>query len=163
MESSTPTARFLQARITHSTTSLLTRLENILAIAFLPANTPLPTTIQGQPTTSTTNNNTNTAENSSTSLPTSTYSATAIETFNLDVETTALVKAAEDLMGLGRRMKELWLLAGPESEVHSSGAPPSAGETPASGARDGTGASEEDVRAVVEGLQTVLARRAGAG
>ncbi|KAL5357151.1 surfeit locus protein 5 subunit 22 of mediator complex-domain-containing protein [Aspergillus floccosus] len=35
--------------------------------------------------------------------------ATAVETYQLDVESTALVRAAEDILSLTRAMKETWL------------------------------------------------------
>ncbi|GFF28929.1 mediator of RNA polymerase II transcription subunit 22 [Aspergillus udagawae] len=43
-----------------------------------------------------------TAENTS-------HTATAVETYQLDVESTALVRAAEDILSLTRAMKEAWL------------------------------------------------------
>ncbi|KAJ5171883.1 hypothetical protein N7492_004476 [Penicillium capsulatum] len=37
------------------------------------------------------------------------YASTAVETYQLDVESTALVRAAEDILALTRTMKETWL------------------------------------------------------
>jgi hypothetical protein len=37
------------------------------------------------------------------------YAATAIESYQLDVESTALIRAAEDILSLTRTMKESWL------------------------------------------------------
>ncbi|KAI5294864.1 hypothetical protein KEM52_003003 [Ascosphaera acerosa] len=37
------------------------------------------------------------------------YTATAIEQYQIDVESTALVRAAEDILALTRTLKELWL------------------------------------------------------
>ncbi|PGG99913.1 hypothetical protein AJ80_09268 [Polytolypa hystricis UAMH7299] len=37
------------------------------------------------------------------------HTATAIETYQLDVESTALIRAAEDILALTRTMKETWL------------------------------------------------------
>ncbi|KAF7594560.1 hypothetical protein BBP40_009008 [Aspergillus hancockii] len=37
------------------------------------------------------------------------HTATAVETYQLDVESTALVRAAEDILSLTRTMKETWL------------------------------------------------------
>ncbi|KAF4217996.1 hypothetical protein KXX16_002873 [Aspergillus fumigatus] len=37
------------------------------------------------------------------------HTATAVETYQLDVESTALVRAAEDILSLTRTMKEAWL------------------------------------------------------
>ncbi|KAJ5750920.1 hypothetical protein N7533_007948 [Penicillium manginii] len=38
-----------------------------------------------------------------------THTSTAVETYQLDVESTALVRAAEDILSLTRTMKEMWL------------------------------------------------------
>ncbi|KAG5304210.1 hypothetical protein I7I50_11230 [Histoplasma capsulatum G186AR] len=37
------------------------------------------------------------------------FTSTAIETYQLDVESTALIRAAEDILSLTRSMKEAWL------------------------------------------------------
>ncbi|EEH22516.1 hypothetical protein PABG_04727 [Paracoccidioides brasiliensis Pb03] len=37
------------------------------------------------------------------------YTSTAIETYQLDVESTALIRAAEDILSLTHMMKETWL------------------------------------------------------
>ncbi|OJD24498.1 hypothetical protein ACJ73_04134 [Blastomyces percursus] len=37
------------------------------------------------------------------------FTSTAIETYQLDVESTALIRAAEDILSLTRTMKEAWL------------------------------------------------------
>ncbi|KAJ5657767.1 uncharacterized protein N7484_001416 [Penicillium longicatenatum] len=37
------------------------------------------------------------------------HTATAVETYQIDVESTALIRAAEDLLSLTRTMKEMWL------------------------------------------------------
>ncbi|OJJ31047.1 hypothetical protein ASPWEDRAFT_44994 [Aspergillus wentii DTO 134E9] len=37
------------------------------------------------------------------------HTATAVETYQLDVESTALLRAAEDILSLTRTMKETWL------------------------------------------------------
>ncbi|KAK2774002.1 hypothetical protein FQN53_003866 [Emmonsiellopsis sp. PD_33] len=39
----------------------------------------------------------------------SSHTSTAIETYQLDVESTALIRAAEDILSLTRTMKETWL------------------------------------------------------
>ncbi|KAI1971422.1 hypothetical protein LOZ53_005342 [Ophidiomyces ophidiicola] len=39
----------------------------------------------------------------------SSHTASAIETYQLDVESTALIRAAEDILSLTRSMKESWL------------------------------------------------------
>ncbi|KAJ5787997.1 hypothetical protein N7457_002987 [Penicillium paradoxum] len=43
-----------------------------------------------------------TADNSS-------HTSTAVESYQIDVESTALIRAAEDLLAMTRLMKELWL------------------------------------------------------
>ncbi|KAJ6110116.1 hypothetical protein N7486_002351 [Penicillium sp. IBT 16267x] len=37
------------------------------------------------------------------------HTATAVETYQIDVESTALIRAAEDILTLTRTMKEMWL------------------------------------------------------
>ncbi|KAJ5087885.1 surfeit locus protein 5 subunit 22 of mediator complex-domain-containing protein [Penicillium angulare] len=37
------------------------------------------------------------------------YTSSAVETYQLDVESTALIRAAEDILALTRTMKETWL------------------------------------------------------
>ncbi|BCR89243.1 RNA polymerase II mediator complex head subunit MED22 [Aspergillus chevalieri] len=37
------------------------------------------------------------------------HTSTAVETYQLDVESTALIRAAEDILSLTRAMKEIWL------------------------------------------------------
>ncbi|KAJ5986410.1 hypothetical protein N7451_010775 [Penicillium sp. IBT 35674x] len=37
------------------------------------------------------------------------HTATAVETYQLDVESTALIRSAEDILALTRAMKEMWL------------------------------------------------------
>ncbi|ODM20639.1 hypothetical protein SI65_03692 [Aspergillus cristatus] len=37
------------------------------------------------------------------------HTSTAVETYQLDVESTALIRAAEDILSLTRAMKETWL------------------------------------------------------
>ncbi|KAE8145645.1 surfeit locus protein 5 subunit 22 of mediator complex-domain-containing protein [Aspergillus avenaceus] len=37
------------------------------------------------------------------------HTSTAVETYQLDVESTALIRAAEDILSLTRTMKETWL------------------------------------------------------
>ncbi|KAL4764908.1 RNA polymerase II mediator complex head subunit MED22 [Aspergillus foveolatus] len=37
------------------------------------------------------------------------HTTTAVETYQLDVESTALIRAAEDILSLTRTMKEAWL------------------------------------------------------
>ncbi|OAL38597.1 hypothetical protein AYO20_02247 [Fonsecaea nubica] len=91
-----PTAKFLQARITALSTTLIKRLENILAVALDDtaaqsaaasagtANAPAPPSLTD----------------------------TAVQQFQLDVESTAIVRAAEEIIMLTRTMKEIWLFGG---------------------------------------------------
>ncbi|KAI5304399.1 hypothetical protein KEM55_000081, partial [Ascosphaera atra] len=44
-----------------------------------------------------------------------------IETYQLDVESTALVRAAEDILTLTRTMKEAWLFGRPEATSDDQG------------------------------------------
>jgi Surfeit locus protein 5 subunit 22 of Mediator complex len=82
-----PSAKFLQARITALSAILIKRFENILAVA-------LDETDQnGQP------------------VP-PVLTDTAMQQMQLDVDSTALVRAAEEIMVLTRSMKETWLFGG---------------------------------------------------
>ncbi|PTU18548.1 hypothetical protein P175DRAFT_0463178 [Aspergillus ochraceoroseus IBT 24754] len=93
---SQPTSKALHNRINTNISQLLQRFENIMATA--------------------------TVRFHSSDEPTS-HTTTAVETYQLDVESTALVRAAEDLLSLTRIMKETWLfgkldtLGEDESEV----------------------------------------------
>lgn len=89
------TAAALQARLTSQTTPLLTRLENILA-TLLPS---APASADPSDLTSP----------SSSNNPQSSHVQTATESLQLSVETTAMIRACEELMGLSRAMKEIWL------------------------------------------------------
>lgn len=82
--STAPSARFLQARITALSTTLIKRFENILAVALD------ETDMNGQPV-----------------APALTD--TAMQQLQLEVDSTALVKAAEEIMMLTRNLKEIWL------------------------------------------------------
>ncbi|EXJ76351.1 uncharacterized protein A1O5_00859 [Cladophialophora psammophila CBS 110553] len=88
-----PSAKFLQARITTLSTTLIKRLENILAVAL--------DDTAGQPAAGTGNP----------PAPPSLID-TAVQQFQLDVESTAIVRAAEEIMMLTRTMKEIWLFGG---------------------------------------------------
>lgn len=98
-----PTARFLQARITTLSTTLIKRLENIFAAALPPdPSNPSPAY---QPSPSTTNGTLSVSNAPA-------LTTTAIDQFQLDVESTALVRAAEEIMVLTRQLKDLWLFGG---------------------------------------------------
>ncbi|KAK6364773.1 uncharacterized protein PV06_06536 [Exophiala oligosperma] len=90
-----PSAKFLQARITALSTTLIKRLENIFAVAldetgsgstFPPGGNDAP-------------------------APAS-LTETSIQQFQLDVESTAVIRAAEEIMMLTRTLKEIWLFGG---------------------------------------------------
>ncbi len=85
--SACPNARFMQARITALSTSLIKRFENILAIAL-----------------------DETDMNDRVVAPALTD--TAMQQLQLGVDSAALVKAAEEIMMLTRSMKEIWLFGG---------------------------------------------------
>lgn len=82
--SAAPTANFLQARTTALSTTLIKRFENILATSLD------ETDINGNPVTPA-------------------LTDTAMQQMQLEVDATALVKAAEEIMTLTRSMKEIWL------------------------------------------------------
>jgi len=86
-----PTAKFLQARITALSTTLIKRLENIFAVALDDTNIQTATgTVSAPPS----------------------LTETSVQQLQLDVESTALIRAAEELMMLTRTMKEIWLFGG---------------------------------------------------
>lgn len=80
----------------------------------------------------------------------------ATETLNLDVETTALIKAAEDMMVLSRGIKEVWLRAPSSGIGMRDGEDRGEGREEGMGAEAGAGAREEDVRAVIDGLTKLV-------
>lgn len=72
------------------------------------------------------------------------HTATAMQQFQLEVESTALVRAAEEMMVLTRSMKDVWLFGGLDTLVSD---------------HDGEradGAQSEDIRAVAECIQKRL-------
>ena len=114
------------ARITYLSNTLIKRIGNI----FEQALTKDPDSIEP------------TAENGATS-----HANTAMQQFQLDVESTALVRAAEEIMTLTRSMKDVWLFGGLDTLVsdHSG--------------QDMEGAQPGDVKAVAEYIQ----KRLGSG
>ncbi|EHY60105.1 hypothetical protein ABEF92_001024 [Exophiala dermatitidis] len=88
-----PTAKFLQARITALSTTLIKRLENIFAVA-------LDGTSVG------------TIPPASAGVPPPSLTDTAVQEFQLDIESAAVIRAAEEIMVLTRTMKEIWLFGG---------------------------------------------------
>ncbi|KEF52503.1 uncharacterized protein A1O9_11345 [Exophiala aquamarina CBS 119918] len=86
-EDAAPSARFLQARITALSTTMIKRLENIFAVAL------------------------GTEGNADPALPPS-LTDTSVQQFQLEVESNAMIRAAEEIMMLTRTMKEIWLFGG---------------------------------------------------
>jgi len=129
-----PTAKFLQARITALSTTLIKRLENILAVALNEnsAQMPATSTITGNPP-----------------APPS-LTNTSVQQFQLDVESTAVIRAAEEIMMLTRTMKEIWLFGGLDTlaKGHETEMSP----------RDQAAKKkmEEDVKVVEEGFKRFL-------
>ncbi|KAK5452875.1 hypothetical protein LTS15_007023 [Exophiala xenobiotica] len=89
-----PTAKFLQARITALSTTLIKRLENIFAVALDETGAPAPSSAGGDGP-----------------RPPS-LTDTSVQQFQLDVESTAVIRAAEEIMMLTRTLKEIWLFGG---------------------------------------------------
>jgi hypothetical protein len=114
------------ARITHLSNTLIKRIGNIFeeALAHDPASAE-PTSQDGA----------------------ASHTSTALQQFQLDVESTALVRAAEEIMVLTRSMKDVWLFGGLDTL-----------DADATGER-AEGAQPEDVGVVAEYIQ----RRLGAG
>lgn len=75
------------------------------------------------------------------------HMTTAMQQFQLDVESTALVRAAEEITVLTRSMKEVWLFGGLDTLTSDHDA------------EHTDGAHPEDVRAVAEYMQ----KRLGSG
>jgi hypothetical protein len=113
------------ARITALSTTLIKRLENILAVALdssaghtAGGDAPAPPSLTD----------------------------TSVQQFQLDVESTAVVRAAEEIMMLTRTLKEIWLFGG----LDTLAAHPTAQE-------DATQKkTSDDLRVVEEGFQRFL-------
>ncbi|KIW10796.1 hypothetical protein PV08_10095 [Exophiala spinifera] len=90
-----PSAKFLQARITALSTTLIKRLENIFAVA-LDETGPQSMFPAG----------------GSDVPPPPSLTDTSVQQFQLDVESTAVIRAAEEIMMLTRTLKEIWLFGG---------------------------------------------------
>jgi hypothetical protein len=108
------------ARITYLSNTLIKRIGNIFEEALTPDPASTEPTSQGGATSHTT---------------------TAMQQFQLDVESTALVRAAEEIMVLTRSMKDVWLFGGLDTLTSDHN-----GEQT-------DGAQPEDVRAVAEYIQ----------
>ncbi|KAI9803275.1 MAG: hypothetical protein M1825_002066 [Sarcosagium campestre] len=72
--------------------------------------------------------------------------ATAVEAYQMEVETAALVRAAEDLLSLTRSMKEAWLFGRLQTVADR---------------KEAAEGDNKDVQAVVDGLGKVLRERTG--
>ncbi|KAJ5325777.1 uncharacterized protein N7506_008879 [Penicillium brevicompactum] len=92
---SQPSAKALHNRINTDVSQLLQRFENIMATATVKLIFIELLCNLYQLTHSQVNN--------------PSYTSTAVETYQLDVESTALIRASEDILGLTRTMKETWL------------------------------------------------------
>ncbi|ETI19330.1 hypothetical protein G647_09162 [Cladophialophora carrionii CBS 160.54] len=125
-----PTAKFLQARITALSTTLIKRLENIFAVA-------LDDTAS------------QTAGGSATPPPSLTE--TSAQQFQLDVESTAVIRAAEEIMMLTRTMKEIWLFGGLDTLATDHNGKDVNGQDEAAQRK-----MEEDIRIVEEGFRKFL-------
>ncbi|KIX03794.1 uncharacterized protein Z518_07347 [Rhinocladiella mackenziei CBS 650.93] len=83
-----------ESRISALSTTLIKRLENIFAVALDETDTQ-------------------TAASTSDDAPApASLTETSVQQFQLDVESTAVVRAAEEIMMLTRTMKEIWLFGG---------------------------------------------------
>ena len=74
-----------------------------------------------------------------------------MQQFQLDVESTAVIRAAEEIMMLTRTMKEIWLFGGLDTLVQDHEGKEGTGQD--EGARE---KMEEDVRVVEQGFKEFL-------
>jgi len=125
-----PTAKFLQARITALSTTLIKRLENIFAVALDETG---PQTAAGNA-----------------AAPPS-LTETSVQQFQLNVESTAVVRAAEEIMVLTRTMKEIWLFGGLDTLAEDHDGKDINGQDDAAQKK-----MEENVRIVEEGFKRFL-------
>ncbi|KIX98372.1 uncharacterized protein Z520_05673 [Fonsecaea multimorphosa CBS 102226] len=130
-----PTAKFLQARITALSTTLIKRLENILAVALDDTAAQTATAPAGT---------------GNAPAPPS-LTDTAVQQFQLDVESTAIVRAAEEIMMLTRTMKEIWLFGGLDTLKSDHQGRRLNGQDEAARRK-----MEEDVKVVEEGFKKFL-------
>ena len=111
-----PSSRFLQSRINALSATLAKRFQNILQTAYDDEEDPAHS-----------------------------YVDIATEQFQVDVETQALIRAAEEIMILTRSMKEMWLFGGLN--------------TVKEGGQQDDGVDEEEVKQVREGLNKWLQQK----
>jgi hypothetical protein len=115
------------ARITALSSTLIKRLENILAVAL----------------------DDTTSQRGEVSAPPSLVE-TSVHQFQLDVETTAVIRAAEEIMMLTRSMKEIWLFG--ELDTIKADA------STAVGPDEAAGKMQQDIALVESGFQKFLAK-----
>jgi RecB family endonuclease NucS len=118
------------ARVTALSTTLIKRLENIFAVALddtaaqtSGGNAPAPPSL----------------------------TETSVQQFQLDVESTAVIRAAEEIMMLTRTMKEIWLFGGLDTLAADHEGKDVDGQDGAAQRK-----MEEDVRIVEEGFRKFL-------
>jgi len=121
-----PSAKFLQARITALSTTLIKRVENIFAVALDESQSVVSNDGAAPPS----------------------LTDTAVQQYQLDIESSALVRTAEEIMILTRSMKEIWLFG----DLHTLNQDEAGqdGETKRK--------IEEDSRIVEEGFKAFLKR-----
>lgn len=88
------TMSYVTARITALSTTLIKRLENIFAVALDESDAQASARAGGD------------------APPPPSLTDTSVQQFQLDVESTAVVRAAEEIMMLTRTLKEIWLFGG---------------------------------------------------
>jgi hypothetical protein len=118
------------ARITALSTTLIKRLENIFAVAL---------------------DDTTTQTLSGTAPPPPSLTETSAQQFQLNVESTAVIRAAEEIMMLTRSMKEIWLFGGLDTLDSDR-----AGKDVDGHDEDAQKKMEEDVRIVEQGFRKFL-------
>ncbi|OAL24565.1 hypothetical protein AYO22_05354 [Fonsecaea multimorphosa] len=123
------------ARITALSTTLIKRLENILAVALDDTAAQTATAPAGT---------------GNAPAPPS-LTDTAVQQFQLDVESTAIVRAAEEIMMLTRTMKEIWLFGGLDTLKSDHQGRRLNGQDEAARRK-----MEEDVKVVEEGFKKFL-------
>ena len=99
------------ARITALSTTMIKRLENIFAVALDEDRAKSAAAAAAATATGAETADATMPTSSDPSLPPSLID-TSTQQFQLDVESTALVRAAEEIMMLTRTMKEIWLFGG---------------------------------------------------
>jgi len=94
LEFSSDNVIMVTARITALSTTLIKRLENIFAVALDETGAQASARAGGE------------------APPPPSLTDTSVQQFQLDVESTAVIRAAEEIMMLTRTLKEIWLFGG---------------------------------------------------